>query len=106
MFCPEQQVLNKWYKRVGLEPVENKGKMKAIPARRFGKTPQKKPLSFKEEKRLHKGYSTRIARMFHDRAASLRWHYPVQVLRVAGCLNLIRLSAKPPLATRGSIVPQ
>jgi len=32
------------------------------------KTPQKKPLSFKEEKRLHKGHSTRIVGMFRDRA--------------------------------------
>jgi len=70
------------------------------------KTPQKKPLSFKEEKRLKKDHPTRIVWIFHDRAASLRWHYPVQVLRVAGCQNQTLLSAKPPLATKKTILPQ
>jgi hypothetical protein len=35
MFCPEQQVMSEKYKWVGFEPVGNKGKMKALPARRF-----------------------------------------------------------------------
>jgi len=57
MFCPEQQVLDKWYKRVGLEPVGNKGKMKAIPVRRFGKNATKKATFLQRRKAAPQGPS-------------------------------------------------
>jgi len=72
----------------------------SVPGNRYCLKKEKKSrLFFQKKKSGSKLTSTRIAETFNDRAASLRWHYPVQVLRVAGCENRIQLSAKPPLET-------